>query len=238
MSATITPARTELSSVPVRPVLLCVRRLAGVPAVFFLLALSGGAADVEPGFVSLFDGKSLSGWKLLGKTGEGYLVRDGKIVCPPKGGGNLLTEKEYADFVLRFEFRLESGSNNGLAIRAPMKAQNLAYDGIELQIIDNTAARYKDIKPWQKHGSLYHVFPAKTGHLNPLGDWNQQEVTVQKRRVKVILNGHKILDADLDSVSDPEILEKHPGLHRKSGRVGFLGHNEPIEFRRIRIKEL
>ena len=109
---------------------------------------------------------------------------------------------------------------------------------MELQIIDNTAARYKDIKPWQKHGSLYHVFPAKTGRLKALGDWNQQEVTVQGRRVKVVLNGHTILDADLDSASDPEILKQHPGLKRKSGHLGFLGHNEPIEFRRIRIKEL
>jgi hypothetical protein len=233
-----TAPRTQLSSPPVRPVAFSNKKLAAAFTVLFLFALSGIAADVEPGFVSLFDGKSLSGWKLLGKTGGGYLVRDGKIVCPPKGGGNLLTEKEYADFVLRFEFRLESGSNNGLAIRSPMRADDLAYQGIELQIIDNTAARYKDIMPWQKHGSLYHVFPAKTGHLKPLGEWNQQEVTVQKRRVKVVLNGHEILDADLETVTDPEILTKHPGLQRQSGHLGFLGHDEPIELRLIRIKEL
>ena len=211
------------------------------PGLLFVLlasALIGAPADAEPGFVSLFDGETLKGWKLLGKTGDGYLVRDGKIVCPPKGGGNLLTEKEYTDFVLRFEFKLRSGSNNGLAIRSPLSADSLSYEGMELQIIDNTAARYKDIKPWQKHGSLYHVFPAKTGFLKPLGGWNEQEVTVRKRHVKVVLNGHTILDADLDSVSDPEVLEKHPGLKRKSGHLGFLGHNEPIEFRRIRIKEL
>ena len=201
-------------------------------------ALIGPAQEPESGFVSLFDGKTLTGWTLLGKTGGGYLVRDGKIVCPPQGGGNLLTEKEYADFVLRFEFRLESGSNSGLAIRSPMRAEGLAYEGMELQIIDNTAARYKDIKPWQKHGSLYHVFAAKTGHLKPLGDWNEQEVTVRQRRVKVVLNGHTILDAGLDSVSDPEVIAKHPGLNRKSGHLGFLGHNEPVQFRRIRIREL
>ena len=209
-----------------------------LPLLLLSLTLIGSAQDTEPGFVPLFDGKTLQGWKLLGKTGDGYLVRDGKIVCPPKGGGNLLTEKEYADFILRFEFRLASGSNNGLAIRSPMQEESLAYDGMELQIIDNTAPRYKDIKPWQKHGSLYHVFPARTGHLKPVGEWNEQEVTARKRRVKVVLNGETILDADLDSVSDPEILEKHPGLKRKSGHLGFLGHNEPIEFRRIRIKDL
>ncbi len=205
-------------------------------AVAGLLPLK--AADSEPGFVPLFDGKTLNGWTLLGKKGPGYLVQDGKIICPPGGGGNLLSEKEYTDFILRFEFKLEEGSNNGLAIRSPLSNADMAYQGMELQIIDNNAARYKDILPWQKHGSLYHVFPAKTGHLKATGEWNEQEVTVHGRQVKVVLNGHTILDVNLDSVKDPDILAKHPGLQRKSGHLGFLGHDEPIEFRNIRIKEL
>lgn len=195
-------------------------------------------ACADDGFTPIFDGKSLDGWTLLGKTGEGYLVQDGKIVCPPKGGGNLFHEKEYSDFVLRFEFKLEEGSNNGLAIRSPLQTSSLAYEGMELQIIHNNGERYKDIEPWQKHGSLYHVFPAKTGHLKPVGEWNEEEVTVNGRLVKVVLNGNTILDVNLDDVKDAEILAKHPGLQRKSGHVGFLGHNEPIEFRNVRIKEL
>ena len=119
-----------------------------------------------------------------------------------------------------------------------MQKSSLAYDGMELQIIDNASERYRDIKPWQKHGSLYHVFPAKTGYLKPTGEWNQEEVSVKGRQVKVVLNGHTILDVNLDGVKDPEIIAKHPGLKRRSGHVGFLGHDEPIEFRNIRIKEL
>ena len=192
----------------------------------------------EPEFVSLFDGKTLAGWTLQGKKGDGYVVKDGAIAVPSHGGGSLMTEKEYADFVFRFEFRLEEGSNNGLAIRSPLSSGSMAYEGMELQIIDNKAERYKDIKPWQKHGSLYHVFPAETGHLKDAGEWNQQEVTAQGRMVKVVLNGHTILDVNLDDVKDPEILEKHPGLQRTSGHIGFLGHDEPVEFRNIEIKEL
>ncbi len=212
------------------------------PRVLFLLFLVVGAcapaSGAEPGFISLFDGKTLDGWKLIGKTGDGYYVRNGTIVCPPGGGGNLLSEKKYADFILRFEFKLEEGSNNGLAIRSPLQATNLAYEGMELQIIDNAAKRYRDIHPWQKHGSLYHVFGAKTGFLKPAGEWNSQEVVVEGRRVKVILNSHLILDADLDAVTDPAIRAQHPGLQRTSGHIGFLGHDEPIEFRNIRIKVL
>ncbi len=203
-----------------------------------LFGIVGSGLAAEDGFTPLFDGKTLKGWTLLGKTGEGYLVADGKIICPRKGGGNLFTDKEYADFIIRFEFKLEDDSNNGLGIRAPLQQGGIAYEGMELQIINNSGERYRDIEPWQKHGSLYHVFPAKTGYLKKSGEWNQQEVIVQGRQVKVILNGHTILDANLDAVSDPEIRAKHPGLQRKSGHIGFLGHNEPIEFRHIRIKEL
>ena len=214
-----------------------IRRIVCSTSICLFIAI-GYAFAAEDGFTPLFDGKTLNGWTLLGKTGEGYLVRDGKIVCPPKGGGNLFTEKEYSDFIIRFEFKLEDGSNNGLAIRAPLQEGGIAYEGMELQIINNSGERYKDIEPWQKHGSLYHVFPAKTGHLKKSGEWNRQEVVVQGRQVKVVLNGHTILDANLDSVSDPEIRKKHPGLQRKSGHIGFLGHNEPLELRNIRIKEL
>ena len=207
-------------------------------ALAFLLIATGSNLAAEEGFTPLFDGKTLNGWTLLGKTGDGYLVRDGKIVCPPKGGGNLFTEKEYSDFIIRFEFKLEDNSNNGLGIRAPLQKGGIAYEGMELQIINNNSERYKNIEPWQKHGSLYHVFPAKTGYLKKPGQWNEQEVTVQGRQVKVVLNGHAILDANLDSVTDPEIIKKHPGLQREFGHIGFLGHDEPIEFRHIRIKEL
>ena len=207
-----------------------------------LFTLVGGSflplASSEPGFVSLFDGETLAGWKLVGETGAGYYIRDGNIYCPPGGGGNLFSEKQYANFILRFEFKLEKGSNSGLAIRSPFKATNIASDGMELQIIDNSATRYQNIHPWQKHGSLYHVFPAKTGFLLPTGKWNNQEVTIEGRSIKVILNGHLILDVDLDSVTDSNILKQHPGLRRTSGHIGFLGHNEPINFRNIRIKVL
>lgn len=207
-------------------------------SILFLAAVSALAAADE-GFTPLFDGKTLNGWKLLGGHGAGYSAVDGKIVLPRGGGGNLLYEKEFSDFILRFEFKLEEGSNNGLAIRAPLSDGDMAYQGIELQILDNNAERYKGIiQPWQRHGSLYHVFPAKDGALKPVGEWNSQEVRVLGRKVTVILNGTTILDVNMDDAKDPEILKKHPGLQRKSGHIGFLGHNEPIEFRNIRIKEM
>ena len=203
-----------------------------------LLACSVPLSADEDGFVQLFDGESLDGWVLLGKKGEGYTVRDGVIACSKGSGGNLLSAAEYSDFVLRFEFKLEPGSNNGLCVRCPLGAQDMAYAGNELQIIDNSSERYANIKPWQKHGSLYNVAPAKTGALKPAGEWNSQEVTAQGSRITVVLNEITILDVDTADVTDREVLAKHPGLKRKSGHIGFLGHNEPVEFRKIRIKRL
>jgi len=189
-------------------------------------------------FTPIFDGESLDGWNLLAGKGEGYRVEDGMLVCREGEGGNLFYDRELEDFVFRFEFRLEDGSNNGLCIRCPQQEGSLAYEGIELQIIDNSSERYAEIKPWQKHGSLYHVFPAKTGALKPVGEWNTEEVTVQGTNVKVVVNGETILDVDTSTVTDEEILKEHPGLKRTSGVIGFLGHNEPIAFRNLELKEL
>lgn len=217
--------------------------LAVAPA---LVAQGRGAEQLPPteaeaGFTSLFDGKSLAGWTLIGGRGEGYGVKDGVLYCAKGGGGKLLTDKEYSDFVLRFEFRMPAeGSNNGLGIRAP-KEGDAAYQGIELQILDEKAAlaeKWGKLRDSQYHGSVYDVIAAKKGAQKPAGEWNQQEVTVKGRQITVVLNGQTILDADLATITDPAVLKKHPGLARTSGHIGFLGHNDFIEFRNIRIKEL
>lgn len=187
--------------------------------------------------MSLFDGETLDGWTLARPRGEGYIVRDGLLICPDGGGGNLFTEKEYSDFIFRFEFRLEEGSNNGVGIRAPLGG-DAAYAGMEIQILDDYAPKYAELQPWQYHGSLYGVAAARRGVLKTAGEWNRMEVGAVGRQIHVILNGENILDFDLDSVADPEILEKHPGLQREKGHVGFLGHNDYVEFRNIRIKDV
>jgi len=192
----------------------------------------------EPGFTPLFDGKTLNGWTLVGGRGPGYIVENGLLVCPAEGGGNLFTEKEYANFILRFEFRLSPGGNNGVGIRAPLEG-DAAYQGMEIQILDDQHEKYKGwLKPEQHHGSIYDVIPARTGYLKPAGEWNEEEILADGRRIRVTLNGVIIVDADLDMVKEPQVLKRHPGLLRSSGHIGFLGHGTRVEFRNIRIKVL
>lgn len=197
------------------------------------------AAPVEPGFVPLFNGRDLDGWILKGGRWPGYLVENGVIVCPAEGGGNLFTVKEYADFILKLEWRLWEGGNNGIGIRAPLTG-DVAYSGMEIQVLDDEAEVYQKmpIKPTQYTGSVYDVFPAKPGYVKRNGVWNEYEITAMGRRVKVVLNGATVCDADLDSVKDPEVLKKHPGLQNRSGHIGLLGHGTRVEFRDLRVKEL
>jgi len=197
------------------------------------------AVSVESGFTSLFNGEDLAGWKLIGKEGRGYIVKDDLIECPSDGGGNLFTEKEYSNFAFRFEFKLTEGANNGIGIRAPYQG-DAAYQGMEIQILDHDAPMYRGrLHPAQFHGSIYDVVPAKTGFLKPTGEWNGEEIVANGRQITVTLNGHVIVDANLDSITDPAVLKKHPGLARTRGHVGFLGHGPaPVWFRNVRIKEL
>jgi hypothetical protein len=203
-----------------------------------LACLAASTWAAEPGFVSLFDGKTLDGWQLVNGRGPGYVVENGTIVCPKEGGGNLYTGKQYSNFVFRFEFKMEPGGNNGVGIRAPLTG-DAAYAGMEIQILDHDHPNYKGkIKPTQRHGSVYDVFPATGEALKPAGEWNAEEIRVDGSKVTVTLNGKVISAADLSSVTDPAVLKKHPGLLRKTGYVGFLGHGTRVEFRNLRVKEL
>jgi len=197
-----------------------------------LLAATTAFADLEPGFVSLFDGQTLTGW-----TGSKYQIEDGVLVCPQEGGGMMLTEREYSDFVFRFEVKLSPGGNNGVAIRTP-KGGHPSAQGMEIQILDDSAEKHANLQPYQFHGSIYGIVPAKRGALKPPGEWNTEEIYAKGSHIRVTLNDQVIVDADLSQITDEEVLKKRPGLRQASGFLGFIGHGSRIEFRNLSIKEL
>lgn len=201
--------------------------------------------EKEQGFVLLFDGKTVSPdiWQDE-KSIAGYPVENGVIVC--RKGGNLITKKEYGDFIFRFEFKLPPGGNNGVGIRTEGVDAELSFTGgTEIQILDNGADMYKTIQPYQFHGSIYGVVPAKRNaekndYLNPVGEWNYQEIIALGPKIIVILNGEMIVNADISEFKTKPTMDgrEHPGLHRAKGHIGFLGHGDPVQFRNIRIKSL
>ncbi|MGJ1414415.1 DUF1080 domain-containing protein [Sphingobacterium multivorum] len=194
--------------------------------------------EKKEGFEVLFDGTNLDKWT----ENQAYVVNDeGYIWVYPnaKFGGNLYTKEEYADFIYRFDFKLTPGANNGVGIRAPLEG-DAAYEAMEIQVLDDGADVYKDLKQYQYHGSIYGVVPAKKGHLKPVGEWNSEEIVVKGNRIKVTLNGAVIVDADIAEASKNGTLDgkQHPGLKRTSGHIGFLGHGTEVFFKDIRVKKL
>ena len=166
------------------------------------------------------------------------VVKDEAIVCRPRKGGTIYTAEEYADFVARVEYRLPPAGNNGLAIRYPGKGDT-AYVGMcEIQVLDDTSPQYARLDPRQYCGSAYGMVPAHRGYLRPVGEWNYEEVTVKGSTIKVELNGTLILDTDLSKVTEYLANHPHPGKERTSGHFGFAGHNDPVAFRNIQIRDL
>ena len=196
-----------------------------------LPSLSNGA---EQGFMSLFNGQDLTGW--IGVT-NAYIVKDGVLSSDANSAGNLYTEKEYSNFILRFEFLLTPNANNGLGIRCPLTG-TASYTGMELQILDDTGSQYTTLQPYQFHGSIYGVVPAKRGFLKPVGEWNVQEVRAIGSKITVVLNGEVIVDTDLATIKETMDKKDHPGLHNPRGHVAWLGHKSLVSWRNIRIKEL
>ena len=212
------------------------RNLAALAAALTLTAFTVIAADDEAGFVSVFNGKDLTGW--AGPIDQ-YEVKDGAIVCNPGKGGTIYTQEEYADYIVRLEIKLPPGGNNGLAIRYPGQGDT-AYVGMcELQVLDDNYEKVRGkIDPRQVHASAYGMVPAKLGFQKPVGEWNVEEVTVKGSTLKVILNGTVILDTDLSKVKEFMANSAHPGKDRTQGSFGFAGHNDPVAFRNIQIKSL
>lgn len=194
--------------------------------------------EKKEGYLILFDGTNMNQW-----TGnvDDYVLESGCISLHPSSahGGNLYTKDEFSNFIIRLEFQLTHAANNGLGIRTPMEG-DAAYVGMELQILDNEAPVYSNLAPYQYHGSVYGIIPAKRGYLKPVGEWNYQEVIANGDNIKITLNGTVILDGNIREASKNGMPDKknHPGLLNKTGHIGFLGHGSPVKFKNIRIKNL
>jgi hypothetical protein len=109
---------------------------------------------------------------------------------------------------------------------------------MEIQVLDDTAPVYATLQPYQYHGSVYGVIPARRGALKPVGEWNTEEISIRGSRITVTVNGIVTVDGDLVEASKAGTIDKkdHPGLKRASGYIGFLSHDTVVRFRNIRIK--
>jgi hypothetical protein len=194
-----------------------------------------GSPQASEGFVSLFNGKDLTGWTVnKGGNIKKWGVEGGVLYVSGSGGGWLMTEKEYGDFDLRLEYKMAKHGNSGVGLRSPL-AGDPAYVGMEIQLIDD--ANWPGLKAWQHTGSIYGVVPAAKIANRPLGEWNKMHIVARGPHIFVGLNGSKLVDADLRKYVK-RYAQTHPGLLRKTGHIGLQSHDQRVEFRNLQLKPL
>ncbi len=220
------------------------------PLAVALVASWAAAADGD-GSVPLFPtdgvpaGWRVTAWDDLAKpapAGMQWTVQGGVLTSPKQRGTWLVSEKEYADFVLEFEIKLGERGNSGVALRAPMKGDP-AFDGMELQVADfryNTEAKDSELT-----GGIYRAIAPSKQFYKPT-EWNTFRVELRGERLRVTLNGEVIQDVDLTKFDKP--VKRHDGTDappvKDRPRRGHLGFRHlsrdpaPVQVRNARIREL
>lgn len=164
--------------------------------------------EIEAGWISLFDGQTLFGWKA--NNDVNWSVADGEIRADDGQPGLLLTTTAYSDFELRCDFRLEPGGNSGIFLRTLFDPQDPSRDCYELNICDS--------HPEYPTGSL--VGREKVAEdVDGEGEWKTFHVRVEGTRIEADLDRQKVLDFVDDSDAARSI--GFIGLQKNEGAVAF-----------------
>lgn len=220
------------------------RRIATVGLALGLLA-TGARARSEEGWNSLFDGKSLAGWTALdGKPVTGGWVAEDGLLVRKQQGGDIYTDREYANFVLDFEWRIAPDGNSGVKYR--MAWYNGQYLGPEYQVFDDgDPARPKIADPRMQTASLYEILACNAKkRLKPAGEWNSGRIVANGKRIEHWLNGERVVEADTASEAFAAAVGKSKFAKRAkfgrspSGRIMLQDHGSQVWYRNLRLKEL
>jgi hypothetical protein len=220
-----------------------------------LLALAAAALafTVPPAPKPLFDGKTTAGWHTyLKKDASGWSVENGTLTTNGKGG-DLVTDAEYGDFDLEFEFKVQPKGNSGViykVIESPELDQPYK-SGPEYQVIDDKGYEWKvngqvqKLSTRQLTGASYDILaPNDLAAVKPAGEWNTGRIVVKNNHVEHYLNGKKVVSYDYGSPAWKELVAqskfaqwKYAEPHAK-GRIALQGHGDVAWYRNLRIQEL
>lgn len=202
-------------------------------AIIGLTVFAGKARpdDWQP----LFNGKDLTGWQAVDGPIESWKIESGLLYCSGGGGGWLSTADQYANFEIELQFRVPPGGNSGVFLRAPREG-NPAFAGMEIQILDDEAPEYANLKPFQYCGSLYGIAAPKSRVSKKADEWQKMRIVCNGRKVQVTLNDTLVVDANLDEHKDQQ--GPHPGINRNVGYIGLQNHGTRLDFRNIRLRVL
>ena len=220
------------------------------------------ASEKKEGWKLLFNGKNTEGWRgaYADKFPEkGWDVQDGMLTIQQSDGseshsfGDIVTDGEFRNFDLKFDFKLTEGANSGVkyyVAEEKPKPKGSAF-GLEFQVLDDD--KHPDAKLGRNGnrtvGSLYDLIPASGKKAKPIGEWNTGEVIAKGNHVEHWLNGKKVVDYERGGPEFRELVAmskyKAPE-YNKSGRFGeapeghilLQDHGNRVYFRNIKIKTL
>ena len=164
-------------------------------------------------------------------------MKKGALTCTGGNGAQwLATREEFSDFDLSLEFKLPVNGNSGVFIRAPRKGTPYV-DGMEIQLLDDYGAKWKNLKPDQFTGAIYAAVAPSKRVTRKAGEWQVMRILCVGRSCSVWVNDEQIVEVDLDKVA-AEYGGRVPGLNRNSGLIGVQNHGDPVSFRNIVIKTI
>lgn len=209
-------------------------------------------------WISLFDGKTTSGWHTYGKdaVGEAWKVIDGALMLDPtnkqgwqiKGGGDIVTNESYGDFHLQLEWKISKKGNSGIIFFVqdePKKYNYIWYTGPEMQVLDNDG--HADAKI-NKHraGNLYDLVAGVEGAVKPVGEWNLVDIINEKGTLTLKLNGVTTVTTTLGDDAWKNLIKNSKFSKGESpdfgkvftGHIGLQDHGDQVWYRNIRIQRL
>jgi hypothetical protein len=211
-------------------------------ALFVIPAAAACAEDA----ILLFDGQSLDGWTTMdGKpVSGGWEVVDGTLHLAKSEtrAGNILTDKEYENFDLQFEWKIAPGGNNGLKYRVRKYGNRVL--GCEYQILDDSAY-VERLRPKGLTGSLYDVYEPTDMHAaNPVGEFNHSRIIVQGPHIQHWLNGKLIVSAFVgsrqwrDRIAASKFADFEGFGENRVGKIMLTDHNSEVWYRKMLLKPL
>ena len=184
----------------------------------------------ELGYRPLFNGSDLSGWEGAGSDADKcWQAADGTLMCTGQRGTWLRSKERFGDFNLRLEYLLRPGGNSGVYVRVPPAGTHHGEGaGLEVQVLDDAAERYKNLQPYQFTGSLYAIVAAEPRVARPAGQWNTLEINCCGTHYRVVHNGVAVVDANG---------EQYPELKKRllEGFLGLQNHSEEVRYRHLRL---